>query len=136
MSYGVWLLLFIGSTLYKPANLISFSIAAAVSALALDLLIRREVRLTLPLRLLSGIGLISYSLYLWHEPMVRIFPALFGQWMPYPLAWMLTIGIALITAAVSYHVLEKGGIALGKAIDARMKGRRKVEVAGAELSPE
>ncbi len=52
-----------------------------------------------------GIGLISYSLYLWHQPVFA-----FGRLLVFEMGWMLKIGLiilSIILAILSYYSIEK-----------------------------
>lgn len=52
-----------------------------------------------------GIGLISYSLYLWHQPVFA-----FGRLLVFEMGWMLKIGlimVSIILAMLSYYIIEK-----------------------------
>ena len=59
-------------------------------------------------RILINIGIISYSIYLWHQPIFAFFrhlcihPSVMPTWLPF-LGVSLTIGLATL----SYHFLEK-----------------------------
>ena len=53
--------------------------------------------------ILVNIGLISYSIYLWHLPIYQITETLLGQGI---LVKLLAISISIIAATLSYHYLE------------------------------
>ena len=58
-------------------------------------------------RLIAGLGVASYSLYLWHEPMVHRFAH--SSWMPsgfVPLVLVSAVVCSLV-AVVSYHIIEE-----------------------------
>ncbi len=52
-----------------------------------------------------GVGLISYSLYLWHQPVFA-----FGRLLVFEMGWTLKIAlitISIILACLSYYIIEK-----------------------------
>ncbi len=52
-----------------------------------------------------GVGLISYSLYLWHQPVFA-----FGRLLVFEMDWMLKIALiilSIILAILSYYIIEK-----------------------------
>jgi peptidoglycan/LPS O-acetylase OafA/YrhL len=57
-------------TLYKPLFIFAFTLAAILSAVVLDASVRRVWPRSPWTRGLAFIGLISYSLYLWHQPLI------------------------------------------------------------------
>lgn len=62
-------------------------------------------------RLLAGIGMISYSLFLWHEPLLRLVQT---GWIALPgvnspsLQIGLGLAVAIVVAAVSFWAVERG----------------------------
>jgi peptidoglycan/LPS O-acetylase OafA/YrhL len=67
-------------------------------------------RLLLANRLVYFLGLISYSLYLWHFVVLQQLPLLLGdtyQHMGYGLRFPLAAAAVICTAAVSYYVFER-----------------------------
>lgn len=55
--------------------------------------------------ILVGVGLISYSLYLWHQPVFA-----FGRLLIFEMGWMLKIGLILLSvilAVISYFIIEQ-----------------------------
>ena len=52
-----------------------------------------------------GVGLISYSLYLWHQPVFA-----FGRLLVFEMGWVLKSGLiilSIILACLSYYIIEK-----------------------------
>jgi hypothetical protein len=67
---------------------------------------RTAVSRLLSAKPLVGIGLISYSLYLWHWPLFEFFQ----RWAlrtPTPFEYAMMIGVALVAAAVSWRFIEQ-----------------------------
>ena len=134
---------FVVSTIYQLLIPFSFFLAALTAALWLDQLLHRPVthvadssRVVLALRkAIIWFGLISYSFYLWHEPiLVRLhdhFQKLAGTvtdgrrpgiiWES--MAIMLPIFLAVLVAYLSYRILEKPGVHLGRVIYKRFSRR-------------
>lgn len=89
------------------ARLLSYLAACAVFAAVLH-------RRRLP-AWLGAVGLISYSLYLSHRLIFTALPDLGGPW-PTALA---SVALALVVSLGTYRLLERPGMALGKALSAR-----------------
>ena len=109
-------LLFLLSTLYKPLTPFSFTLAAAVSAVVLDRMARTRFQRNLPLRGLTFVGIISYSIYLWHQPLLGKIGSRLERFLP-DLPARLGAAIAIMLGAwISYRLLELGGIKLGRTL--------------------
>ncbi len=142
---AAWLALalpcFVASTLYKPATSFSFTLAALVSAVVLEVSVHVRWPASAWVGALRFIGLISYSIYLWHQPLIR---SSFRRLEPIvgpPLAW-IAFGSALVAGAwLSYRLLELPGIELGKKLWKRLACRARpapispVEASGASQEP-
>jgi peptidoglycan/LPS O-acetylase OafA/YrhL len=120
-----WLLvlvpIFVLSTLCKPMTTFSFTLAAAISAVILDLAVRGEGRRGVIPTSISFIGIISYSIYLWHQPLFfrlewwgqALFHRLAGCPAPRLVTAMLALASLVCLALLSYHFIERGGRQLG-----------------------
>ncbi|GAA2813622.1 acyltransferase [Saccharopolyspora taberi] len=88
-------------------------------------------------RFLLFVGLISYSLYLWHEPLLR-FIGFVGlrperdSALAFPVTAILVLGLGIPLAWCSYRVLEQTGMKILAAFDAN--GRPRDYYADAEVS--
>lgn len=61
----------------------------------------------LSMRLMAGIGLLSYSLYLWHWPILAYMRYVYGRY-ELPWEWILcAVGLAFFLALLSYHLIER-----------------------------
>lgn len=117
---SLWLLilvpLFVGSTLFKPATVFSFSLAAGIAAVVLDAALWVRWGRTPWVAAFTFIGTISYSLYLWHQPIMTKVPHSIARLLGLPGAW-LAFFIALgVGSYLSYRLLELGGINLGASL--------------------
>ena len=116
-KHSVWLLilvpLFLMSTIYtQSAALISFSVAAAVSAVVLDLMVKVNWRKSRLLSIGTFIGTISYSLYLWHQPLLFRLSYHF-RGLPFFPRWIAVVIIIFALSALSWALIERNGIRLG-----------------------
>lgn len=74
------------------------------------------------------VGLCSYSLYLWHEPVLRVLvdagvlPGVHSPWA-FPVTAVLLLVIAIPVAYLSYHVIERTGLKILAAFDAHGRSR-------------
>ncbi|MFI9757968.1 acyltransferase family protein [Streptomyces sp. NPDC051963] len=79
-------------------------------------------------RWLTAVGLISYSLYIWHEPVMLflydtgLLPSEHSK-SGFPLAVVIVTIMALLTATVSYWAVEYPGSLLARARDRRGRSR-------------
>jgi peptidoglycan/LPS O-acetylase OafA/YrhL len=115
----VWLALLLPlfglSTLYKPLTPFCFSLAATISAIALEMTLHVQWRDVAWVRPLAFIGIISYSLYLWHQPLLipldQQLAPIFGS--P-TVAWISVIALLIASSWLSFRLLELPGISLGQ----------------------
>ena len=112
--------LFLASTFYRPLTVCSFSLAAAASAVLLDGALQVAWGRGAWVTALEFVGLISYSLYLWHQPLIVPAVSFLTPFLGSPAAW--TVFGALLAAGcwVSYRFLEMPGIRLGDALSKRL----------------
>ncbi|WP_277879905.1 acyltransferase [Leptolyngbya sp. FACHB-36] len=75
-------------------------------------------------RWLGLLGLISYSTYLTHAAVMP----LVKQWSSnnYGLGLMLTVGGTIVVATITYHLIEKPGISLGRKVINQLRQPQKV----------
>ncbi len=57
-------------------------------------------------RPLGALGLASYSLYLWHEPLVRLLAQRDGFPAGFPLLWLTSSAVSVLVALLSYRWVE------------------------------
>jgi peptidoglycan/LPS O-acetylase OafA/YrhL len=129
----VTLACFVASTIYQPLIMFNFFLASLTSALWLDHLLHREAKVAskgFPVLLNNGIawfGLISYSFYLWHEPILQnwhdfVWKHLSGRLSPgicIGLSLIIPVVVATLLAYLSFRFIEKPGIQLGRSLLAR-----------------
>jgi peptidoglycan/LPS O-acetylase OafA/YrhL len=81
-------------------------------------------RRTLASRPFVWLGVVSYSFYLWHQPIIKAVPkrwyALHGPWASFATI-SLELGLSLVAAAISFRFVERPGILLGR----RFRGLRR-----------
>lgn len=112
-------LLFLISAVWRPTLSISFSLAALVGALLISAYVNRIASISRLESLLARIGVASYSLYLWHQPLLGPLEKLgreLAAGLPLNAARLTTYvviaaGLALITF-VSYRLLERPGMTI------------------------
>lgn len=112
---------FVFSTLFKPLTMFSFSLAAALSAIALDWIIRKSLPENLFFKILAFVGVVSYSAYLWHQPLLELMP----HWLDsHAYLWprLVTVGVVCMLSILSYLYLERPGIQFGKWLWKRLSG--------------
>ncbi|MGC4071991.1 MAG: acyltransferase [Nibricoccus sp.] len=107
------------SILWRPSLTLSFSLTAAAGALLIYHYACRATPVSRSEALLARLGVASYSLYLWHQPLLgplesigrdlsSIFPLQVAR-----ITTVLVIAIGLTAISfVSYYLLERTGIAL------------------------
>jgi peptidoglycan/LPS O-acetylase OafA/YrhL len=122
--------------LYALVGAFAFSLAFACGLVALlfgSPALRRFFEWT-PLR---WIGLISYSLYIWHLPILVVFmhqvgPSLAGlpAAIAYSLYWMWAALVVIPFSAAVYYLVEKPGLRLSERLRGRMQVRSALNAPG------
>jgi peptidoglycan/LPS O-acetylase OafA/YrhL len=116
--------LFFGSTLIKPLTILSFSLAALVSAVLLDVALHVSWRKGLTFRFLAFVGGVSYSMYLWHQPLLAPLRA-GAAWLTGStvVAWLALLPMVLVISWLSFVLLENPGINVGRSLWGLLTGR-------------
>ncbi len=57
-------------------------------------------------RLLVGVGLISFPLYLWHWPLLSFARIIYSETPPVNVRWVL-VGVSIVLACLTYFIIEK-----------------------------
>jgi peptidoglycan/LPS O-acetylase OafA/YrhL len=116
---AAWLMglsaLFVASTLYKPLTAFGFMLAAAIAAVALDVALHVSWRRSGLVRFLSFVGVISYSIYLFHQPLIT--PLLSGVTEltgSSVVAWVTLLPELLLVSWLSFLLFERPGISIGR----------------------
>lgn len=93
--------LFVFSTIFKPLSLFSFTIASVASAAIMARYLRRKTALSWWESACVPLGLVSYSFYLWHQPLIgRVLKALHLAGLPHSHPWVFTVGLAATFAII------------------------------------
>jgi peptidoglycan/LPS O-acetylase OafA/YrhL len=111
----------IASSFWCPATMFSFSIAAFGAAVLLDGMLAKKPQTNVFARTLAGVGVISYSLYLWHQPLLVELASRFQggssiqavdpntpAWI-----WLCAVASVLLLAWLSWSAIERSSIRLG-----------------------
>ena len=138
-KHAVWLAVlapaFVFSTVFKPLTVFSFSLAAAVSAVVLDLMVSMRSSRNLGLSFLAFTGLISYSVYLWHQPLLSMLSGWFGRFAPSLIAGVATAGAIAGLSWLSYRLIEREGSRLGKRLWERRAAPARASLPEGTLAP-
>jgi len=109
--------LFVASTLFKPSTTFSFSLAAVASAVILDGALHFRWRSRIWVKSLAFIGGISYSLYLWHQPLLFRVTFHIERLTGSPIvAWFALLPLMIAGSWVSFRIFEQIGIKAGEFI--------------------
>jgi peptidoglycan/LPS O-acetylase OafA/YrhL len=120
-SKQIWLSIllpvFVISTFFKPFTIFSFSLAAAISAILLEISLYVNWQKSLLMTVTIFIATISYSIYLWHQPL--LFPLnhqLAHEIGSGILPWAILMLLLVIGGWISFRCLEQPGIKIGSLI--------------------
>lgn len=117
--------LLVASSLYKPLTIFSFMLASAASAVVLDVALYLPWRQGRIVGFVAFVGTISYSIYLWHQPLLAPLISTMTRWSGSAIAAWLALGpIILIISWLSFVLLERPGIAAGRWLWNTFPGRR------------
>jgi peptidoglycan/LPS O-acetylase OafA/YrhL len=110
-----WLIpLAIVTTIFKPLTIFSFSFAAVISAIILDAAIYIRWQKSLWINFLTLIATISYSIYLWHQPLLLPITRQLSNSIGSPIiAWLLFIPLIILGSWISHRYFEQVGIKIG-----------------------
>lgn len=103
------LTLFLLAGLWKPTNCLTFSLASLTWATIVEKLIYLEWKPQRFGRALGHIGLVSYSMYLWHDPFIELVNNhLENRGIDLPLIPFIGVTFVLVwlVSTVSYHLIE------------------------------
>ncbi len=117
----IWLALliplFLISTLFKPLSIFSFSIAAVIAAIILDTAIYVRWQQRIWVKSLIFIATISYSIYLWHQPLLVSITQRLSHSIGAPaIAWLLFIPPIVVGSWISFRFIEQSGVKIGSLI--------------------
>jgi peptidoglycan/LPS O-acetylase OafA/YrhL len=110
------------SLFFKPTEALTFSLSSFAIALQVESYLWSESRERLIERLLVPLGLCSYSFYLLHYPFVgellQEIPLARGWQEPWHAIAVLPVmfSVLFLASYVSYRVLERGSVYLGRVI--------------------
>jgi peptidoglycan/LPS O-acetylase OafA/YrhL len=79
---------------------------------------------------LAYVGTISYSVYLFHFPIVYAMSYACLNRIPVTINFILTVGICLMISTISWYWMEKKLIARGKAINERIVEKKPFQLVG------
>lgn len=109
--------LFLLASCFKPLSFLSFTIASLLSVYLVDRCLRSSRVLTWSDRLWMPLGLISYSFYLWHQPLIgRVLKLLHLAGLPETKPWIFAVGfpvtfiVIVVFSGVLYFTIERGAI--------------------------
>jgi peptidoglycan/LPS O-acetylase OafA/YrhL len=105
------------TTLFKPFTIFSFSIAAAIAAVILDATIYVRWQKSLWLQPLVFIATISYSIYLWHQPLLFPITQYISHLIGSPVvAWLLLVPLIIGGSWTSFRYVEQIGVKIGSSV--------------------
>lgn len=103
------------SSLYKPTTIFSFTLAAVTSAIVLDWLIWKPLKMSAVIKGIAYTGLISYSVYLWHQPLLHLIYRSTSQLEAF--LWIVPSMLAtVIVSYLSFLYIEQKGLIAGNTL--------------------
>lgn len=113
--FGI-IIVFLLLPIFKPLSLLSYQLTALISAILIDLYIRKEEQLSRFELWLVPLGVCSYSFYLWHQPLM---PLLLHFWHRFGIkSSLIDLPLVLLIIGVwswlLYLTIEKWSIAIAK----------------------
>jgi peptidoglycan/LPS O-acetylase OafA/YrhL len=105
-------------TIYLNSFLLRNTITLITTSLLFILFYRSQIKYTLPI---NFIGKISYSLYLWHMPILYILKKSSIQEILTPINIFLVFSILLLfISTLSYYLIEERGLYLGRKLNKKL----------------
>lgn len=108
---------FVLATCFRPLSVFAFTIASLLSVLLVDRCLRSRRAPGRMERLWMQLGLISYSFYLWHQPLIgRLMKVLHLAGLPQTKFWIFAVGFPVVLLAIYafsrllYLTVERGSI--------------------------
>ncbi len=123
--FDVLVVLLVMSALFRPTNMLTFPLCALTTAVAMDRFhtgrwrVPADGKLSLAWRHLCNLGVVSYSFYLFHQPLLMWMGKELPTTMPSLLRLLCLViifPIALAVAHVGYRLLEQPSIAAGRRV--------------------
>ncbi len=109
--------LFLFASCFKPISFLTFTIASLLSTYLVDRCLRSRRALSWWDRMWMPLGLISYSFYLWHQPLIgRVVKVLHLIGLPETKGWVFAVGFPVTFfviggfSALLYLTIERGAI--------------------------
>ena len=94
-------------------TVLSFMLAAAVSAVVLDWLVRADIRRNVVTAVAGFVGTVSYSIYLWHQPLLFRLSTRIERYTNQPITVLAVAAFLFLLAYISFRIFERGGILVG-----------------------
>lgn len=109
---------FVASTLHQLTLIFSFTLASVAAAAVIDRMRFRPAAASAGgVAPLARLGIVSYSVYLWHQPLPDVLAALArraGLDLPPAAAALLSLPLALAVGWASYRTVEAWGVRLAR----------------------
>ena len=115
---ALWALLAVAgmvlASLTRPTLLFCFLFASVASVFLLEWALHRSFGRQWYWRILLFFGTVSYSLYLWHQPLFPVIRNYCGGHFHPALAWFLAFAAVVLAGWISYRLIEAPGMSLGR----------------------